>query len=153
MSDFEWLRQTRDLNRPATPQRDLWPRIAMAIETQPVQQRRKRTRWPLALAATLALALMVGFSTWIQRGPSSPTTAASKSSSWQPQDPRLVAGVADVDAARAELTQALATTPDAAYLQRLLARTADTRQRLQDLEQHDLEQQDLEHQALEKSAG
>lgn len=139
MKDFEWMRHVRSLNRPVAPQRDVWPQIAEVISAQPVQQQHPRAYWPFALAATLVLSLVAGFVAWKFRSPtnanSTDIAVVADSPLWQPQDPRLVAAAADLDVARAELIQALAVTPEAAYLQRLLARTAGTRERLQNLEQ------------------
>jgi hypothetical protein len=32
MNEFEWLRQTRELNQPVAPRNDLWARIDAAID-------------------------------------------------------------------------------------------------------------------------
>ncbi len=60
MNDFELRRGLRALADGRDPQRDLWPAIASGIETAPSRPTRPRWPWPLALAASLAVATVAG---------------------------------------------------------------------------------------------
>lgn len=60
MNDFELRRALRDLSAGRDPQRDLWPDIAERIHAAPAAPRRPRWPWPLALAASIAVASLAG---------------------------------------------------------------------------------------------
>ncbi len=135
MNEFEWLRQTRALDRPVAPTRDLWPGIAdrLADATPAASTPRRRNITPWALAASLvALSLLAG-SLSMRQTPMPAAQYASTdthASPWKPRDPRLSGAAIELDAARSELTQAMQQAPQAAFLQRLLDRTNHQRNRL-----------------------
>lgn len=139
MNEFDTLRRLRELNAPRTPQTDLWPAIAERIATAPP----RRAAWlPVAAAAAVVLAvagsLYVGLqpqltvertgsdlATLPRVSPSAAIAAASAS------DPRLAGAGVVLDAAQAELEQALEQRPDAAFLVGLLSRTNAQRVKLE----------------------
>lgn len=143
MNEFEWLRQTRTLDRPVTPARDLWPGIAsrLAGEVAPdAGTPRRRSITPWALAASLAALSLLAGGLSLRQTPMATApyarvdTAAAHASPWKPRDPRLSGAAIELDAARSELTQAMQQAPQAAFLQRLLDRTNHQRNRLQRFE-------------------
>ena len=149
MNGFEMQRQLRALNTSRPPQADLWPGIAARIGptgtsgaaqvgSSRERPRRRRTTWrPVATAAALLLAFGGGW--FLARLPSidaipagaplAATTADTLPAAIQAftrthgGDPRLASATLVLDAAHAELEQALAQQPDAAFLVGLLART------------------------------
>jgi hypothetical protein len=141
MNEFEWLRQTRALNQPVPPARDLWPDIAARLGTPVVATpaRRRRNLLPWAMAASLAaLSLLAGGLSLRQA--QAPATGyavlapAAQDARWKPRDPRLSGAAIELDAAHSELTQAMQQAPRAAFLQRLLDRTNQQRDRLERFE-------------------
>ena len=139
MNDFELRRQLRELRGSHEPQRDLWPQIARQIaasaQTAGVHSRR---RWPLAVAAGLAMAVAAGvFSLALQdRGertvntdvasPSKPNVGQQIQRARElaaSGDPRLVSAEVVLDAASQELDHALQQQPDAVFLVGLINRT------------------------------
>ncbi|GAA0718289.1 hypothetical protein [Dokdonella soli] len=150
MTDFEIQRRLRELNTPRAPQTDLWSGIATRIagETAPVAHR--RGRWlPLAAAAALLLAVIAGTLVLGVRQQNIPQDVAAtdagalsskklRVSSRDAQDfarapggdPRLVGAAVVLDAAHAELEQALDQRPDAVFLVSLLNRTNARRMKL-----------------------
>ncbi len=142
MTDLEIQRRLRQLNTPRLPQTDLWvaiaPRLAGTASTPIVQRRR---RWlPLAAAASLLLAVVAGSIVFGVRQYSATHDIAATDvpahSSLDPRerahvgDPRLVGAVVVLDAAHAELEQALDQRPDAVFLVSLLNRTNARRLKL-----------------------
>ena len=140
MNDFELRRQLHELRGSREPQHDLWPRIAqqIAAASQPVRAPGRRRRWPLAVAAALAMAVGAGvFSLALQdHGElTAHTDTASRSGlsvSEQIQrarelaasgDPRLVSAEVVLDTASQELELALRQQPDAVFLVSLINRT------------------------------
>ena len=156
MNDFEMQRRLRALNSPRPPQAELWPGIAARIgqsqRSAPVQfdairerAQRRRTTW-LPLATAAALLLTVGGGWLLTRlapvdsmpddTPIAATTAATLPAAVETftrsrgGDPRLASATLVLDAAHAELEQALEHQPDAAFLVGLLARTQARRAQL-----------------------
>ena len=152
MNDFEIQRGLRQLNAPRLPQGDLWPAIAARIDAdiaRPAPHR--RGSWlPLAAAAGVMLAIAAGvLAPLAQRGtapqdvvtqapgsiiqPStlrlSPTEARDAAIA-RGSDPRVAGATAVLDAAQAELAQALEQRPDAVFLVSLLNRTHAQRMKL-----------------------
>lgn len=140
MNEFDTLRRLRELNTPRAPQTDLWPAIADRITaTAPP----RRAMWlPVAAAAAVVLAvagsLYVGlqpqlapersggdFAALPHVSPSAALAAAPAS------DPRLAGAGVVLEAAQAELEQALEQRPDAAFLVGLLSRTNAQRVKLE----------------------
>jgi len=147
MTDFELRRQLRELRGPQEPDRDLWPQIArqLAEASSLVTAEKHRSRWPLALAAGIALAVSAGiFSFTLQRqGSDSDLTAAGfrEGSNVREQierarelastgDPRLAAPEVVLDAASDELELALQQRPDAVFLVGLINSTHAQRRKL-----------------------
>jgi hypothetical protein len=123
MNDFEWLRQARALNTSEPPARDLWPAIAERIGAAPARRRHPLLPWAMAASIGLLSLLAGGIAQRLQvpAGTSYAHTVARQS--WQPQDPRLTGAAVELHAARAELSQAIAQAPRAAFLRRLMQRT------------------------------
>jgi hypothetical protein len=139
MNEFEWLRQTRAVDRPVTPTRDLWPGIAgrLAEATPAASARPRRSIAPWALAASLAALSVLAGGLSLRQAPMPATQyahAETHASPWKPRDPRLSGAAIELDAARSELTQAMQQAPQAAFLQRLLDRTNHQRSRLERFE-------------------
>jgi len=146
MTDFEIQRRLREMNAPREPQDDLWAGIASRISTQAAAASRRRNWLPLAAAAALMLAvvggtLMLGMrQTPLQNVASidAGTLPAQRISPTDAQafgrapggDPRLVGAAVVLDAAHAELQQALEQRPDAVFLVSLLNRTNARRMKL-----------------------
>ncbi|MFC4822055.1 hypothetical protein [Dokdonella ginsengisoli] len=151
MNDFEIQRRLREMNAPRPPQIDLWPAIEKRIadEGRPAAAPR-RGRWlPLAAAAGLLLAVVAGtLVVGLQQRDALPEVAVRDARSFERDLPHLSPGDADVglhapggdprlagaavvlDAAQAELEQALAERPDAAFLVGMLNRTNARRMKL-----------------------
>jgi hypothetical protein len=156
MNDFEIQRRLRELNAPRPPQNDLWSGIAARIEAAEAELATpiagKRRNWlPLAAAAALLVAVATGSLVLGLHGSDHDLTAQSGT---QPQetvspqklrdfayqardgahargsDPRLVGAAVVLDAAHAELEQALEQRPDAVFLVSLLNRTNARRMKL-----------------------
>ncbi len=144
MTDFEIQRRLREMNAPREPQDDLWAGIAtrIAAEAAPASRR----HWlPLAAAAALLLAV-VGSTLVLGLHPSqlqdvASIDAAKPAPRVSPRDaqafgrapggdPRLVGAAVVLDAAHAELQQALEQRPDAVFLVSLLNRTNARRMKL-----------------------
>lgn len=148
MTDFELRRDLRELRGPREPQRDLWPEISRRIAAESrlseVPARRK-WRWPLAVAAGVAMMVGVGmFSLALRdRADHAANTRLSEQSridvGQQIQrareqaalsDPRLVSAEVVLDAASSELDHALSQQPDATFLVGLINRTNSQRRKL-----------------------
>lgn len=138
MSEFELRRALRELDAPREPDHDLWPAIAARLGTRSVQPRPRR--WmPLALAASAAVAIAAGSVALIGlRGHSSSVNPAHSTAGHAGHaghasdggDPRLAAATVVLDAAEAELEQALSQDPGSRLLTNLLDRTARQRRNL-----------------------
>lgn len=126
-----------ELQQPVAPSRDPWPDIRLAM-AHTAQLQPARRRWPLALAAALALTV---FSSvwWSQRHEHSPAAGVAQSAgnaqttaATEPAhlDPRLIAAAIELDAARMELELALRRAPEAQFLKNLLSNTTERRQQL-----------------------
>ena len=149
MTDFEIQRRLREMNAPREPDADLWPGIASRIaanDVQPMQAQRRR-RVPLALAAAALLAVVAGSLVLGTQRPADMTDTsanalppasllrvsprdANASSRAPGGDPRLLGAAVVLDAAHAELQQALEQRPDAVFLVSLLNRTNARRMKL-----------------------
>lgn len=150
MNDFEIQRRLREMNAPRPPQLDLWPAIEKRIanEGRPVQAPRRRGWLPLAAAAGLLLAVTTGI---LVIGLQQSTTSNVDTREAHPLerealrispsdadmrqrapggDPRLAGAAVVLDAAQAELEQALEQRPDATFLVGLLNRTNARRMKL-----------------------
>lgn len=147
MNDFEIQRDLRRMNSARPPQNDLWAGIAARIaaeEAAPAVHR--RGRWlPFAAAAGILLAVVAGTLVLGLRPSATPFASADTSLSHalhiahNPQDfsrapggdPRLVGASVVLDAAHAEIEQALDQRPDAVFLVSLLNRTNAQRMKLE----------------------
>lgn len=156
MTDFELRRSLRELNAPRQPRNDLWAGIAARIadeaaEAEAVQPavRRRRAWMPLAAAASFLFVAAAGTLMFAMHRPMpAPEGVAEIRSSASPNvprvspseardfigapagDPRLVGAAVVLDAAHAELQQALEQRPDAVFLVSLLNRTNARRMKL-----------------------
>jgi len=145
MTDFEIQRRLREMNAPREPQDDLWAGIAARIAAQAAPAARRRYWLPLAAAAALLLAVVGGTlvlglrQTHLQDVASiDADKPAQRISPRDAQafgrapggDPRLVGAAVVLDAAHAELQQALEQRPDAVFLVSLLNRTNARRMKL-----------------------
>lgn len=152
MTDFEIQRRLREMNAPRPPQIDLWPAIEKRIadEERPAAAPR-RARWlPLAAAAGLLLAVVAGtLVVGLRQQDAAPETALRDARSFERElprvspddadlrlrapggDPRLAGAGVVLDAAQAELEQALAQHPDATFLVGMLNRTNARRMKLE----------------------
>lgn len=123
MNEFEWLRQTRSLNQPQPPDRDLWPAIERQLKKL---NRRSSPLVPWAMAASIGLLTVLAAGIGYRSSQSvlypDPSTVATHMN-WQPSDPRLTGAAVELQAARAELAGAIQQAPKAAFLRRLMART------------------------------
>lgn len=140
MNDFELRRELRALRSPREPQHDLWPQIArqIAASTQTAAVPVRRRRWPVAVAAGIAMAVAAGaFSLTLQDhgeriAGNDSTLRSSLDVSQQIRrarelaaagDPRLASAEVVLDAASQELDHALQQQPDAIFLVELINRT------------------------------
>ena len=150
MNDFEIQRGLRQMNAPRAPDTDLWPAIAARIDSESVQAspRKRGTWWPLAAAAGVLLALATGLLMPILRPANAPQDIAAMPQTIAPaslrqspvtardaaiaqgRDPRLAGASVVLDAAQAELAQAIEQRPDAVFLVSLLNRTNAQRMKL-----------------------
>jgi hypothetical protein len=148
MNEFEWRRQLRDLRQPLVPRADLWASIDAALDDAellpavapvalPSAHQKHPARWLMAagMAASIALAGIVG---WYARYVSTAASMASTqknsvASNWKPADPRFTGAATQLNAARAELQQAIEQAPDSPALQRLLIRTESQQSQLRQL--------------------
>ena len=141
MNDFELRRELRELRGSREPQHDLWPQIARKIAASEQAARvpiRRRRRWPLAVAASLAMVIGAGVFSLIWQDHTHRMTsndAAPRSRldvGEQIQrareraasgDPRLASAEVVLDTASQELDHALQQQPDAVFLVGLINRT------------------------------
>lgn len=156
MTDFELRRALRDLDAPRQPRNDLWTGIAARIAAEAAQaetvqpaMRRHRAWMPLAAAASFLFVVTAGALMFAAHRPATtPEGVAQTSPSSSPAlprvsprdardfigapagDPRLVGAAVVLDAAHAELQQALEQRPDAVFLVSLLNRTNARRMKL-----------------------
>lgn len=150
MNEFEIRRELRELRSDHEPGQDLWPQIARRLQAEGTataeSTRLRRRNWlPLSAAAAIAVTLSAGiFSMTMQKSSfmDSPASGAGEESlSVQVQierartlaltvDPRLAGAEVVVDAANAELEEALRQQPDAVYLVGLINRTHAQRRKL-----------------------
>ncbi|MCW5578895.1 MAG: hypothetical protein KIS89_09640 [Dokdonella sp.] len=139
MTDFELQRGLRAQRTDHPPARDLWPAIAAAVaagRAAPMRRHRRLLPW---LAAACLVMLAIGAGTllrpWQAATPqplASTSIAPLRAARTRPpnDDPRLLAGAIVLDAAHAQIEQALASQPDNALLGDLLKRTQARRARL-----------------------
>jgi hypothetical protein len=135
MNEFEWRRQLRDVRQPLVPRADLWASIDAALDDAESSTARASlsrrsenpARWLMAagVAASIVLAGVIG---WHARYVSATASTASNQNTnpapnWTPTDPRFTGAATQLNAARAELRQAIEQAPDSPALQRLLIRT------------------------------
>ncbi|MBX3689441.1 hypothetical protein [Dokdonella sp.] len=139
MNELELQRQLQAMRIERQPQHDPWPAIAQRISA-PDSKRPRRRAWhrpALALAACLPLALAAAALAhrWLAADvtPSVdlPSTFPLARSQAPNQDPRLLAGAIVLDAAQAQIEQALRIDPDHPLLRDLLKRTQTRRDRLE----------------------
>lgn len=133
MNEFEWLKQTRALDVPVEPGRDLWPGIAARI-TAAAPRRRRSPRLMLAAASAAAALVVGGIGARLLLETAANAPSISQEVRWNPSDPRLAGAAIELDAARYELRQALDESPKAAFLHHLIDRTERQQARLQRLE-------------------
>ena len=145
MNEFEWRRQLRDLQQPVPPRRDLWPAIEATLDTPVASTAAANVRprrafhapsWLLVASFVGITLLALGLGLQQSRQPiQAPVAAASAPpAAWKPEDPRLAGAAVELDAARMELHQAIAQSPDSGALQRLLRRTEQQQSRLRQLD-------------------
>ena len=142
MNEFEWRLQMRELRQPLVPQRDLWAGIESALDEVGHQDcipshrpRTRRAHWVVGvgLAASLLLAVGIGWEVTRTTSTSATRHIASNTPRWQPTDPRLGGAAIELDAARMELLLAIQQSPDSPALQRLLGRTEQQQTQLRKL--------------------
>ncbi|HEU4664578.1 MAG TPA: hypothetical protein VFS55_11145 [Dokdonella sp.] len=151
MTEFEIQRGLRQMNAPRTPQADLWPGIAARIaaaDAAAAPAPARRRRWlPFAVAASVLLAVAAGFPAYRLHEQRVAADFAAATDSPLPVrvsprdahdlsrapggDPRLLGAAVVLDAAHAELEQALDQRPDAVFLVSLLNRTNARRMKLE----------------------
>ncbi len=143
MNEFEWLKQTRALDRPVEPQRNLWPGIAARIEAAAPAPAHPARLLPFAMAAALAaLSVLAGVLAWRQQalptaqtgGHATLATTTTIPATWKPRDPRLAGAAIELDIARRQLVRAIHAAPRDAYLHHMLAHTNQQLDRLQQLD-------------------
>lgn len=140
MNEFEWLQQTRALNRPVSPQNDLWPGIAERLDAPAQPARRRPHLLPWAMAASLAaLSVLAGTLAWRQQVTPTPRLATravmpTDTPAWKPRDPRLTGAAIELHIARQQLSRAIRRAPDDVFLQRMLQHANQQLDRLQQLE-------------------
>jgi hypothetical protein len=141
MSEFELRRRLRNLGTNRDPQQDLWPAIAGRLGTQAAPRSRPGRLVPFAAAAGLVLALGAGTLAWtLHRQPAPVASADAGVAAGHPaavrldrvagSDPRLAGAAVVLDAAHAELEQALEQDPGAVFLVGLINRNNAQRMRL-----------------------
>ncbi len=150
MSEFELRRALRGLRTDHEPGQDLWPQLAARLQAEDpashVTAKKQRKAWlPLSAAAAIAVSLSAGIFSMAIQGPAFLASPASSDMtadiSVQNQierarelattvDPRLAGAEVVVDAASAELEDALRQQPDAVYLVGLINRTHAQRRKL-----------------------
>ncbi|MCC7255024.1 MAG: hypothetical protein IT467_03730 [Dokdonella sp.] len=138
MNDFELQRRLLALHTARAPQADLWPAIAarITVSAKASASRRHPRRIMLAAAASLLLALTAGAFgyRWLKMnattsiGPSNPLQLARTHA--PNDDPRLLSGAIVLDAAKAQIEQAMQMKPQHPLLTDLLKRTQARRSRL-----------------------
>jgi len=153
MNELEIQRGLRAMNAPREPAVDLWQGIAARIAAETEQattdaaKSPSRRRWlPFALAAGTLLAAtgasLLGLRIQEGTGIAQQTVPLQKFSRITPAqaldaarapggDPRLAGAAVVLDAANAELQQALEQQPDAVFLVSLLNRTNARRMKLE----------------------
>ncbi|HEX6833408.1 MAG TPA: hypothetical protein VF132_07740 [Rudaea sp.] len=149
-TEFEWRNEMRKLGGAVAPQNDLWPGIAARIAVAQNPPKRSRTpRLVFALAASVLAAVGAGvIGTHFLHAPTGPVATAPNDATvatntpdsndkprtaldWaQPANPKLALAAQDLDAASAQLQDALEKRPDAVFLVGLLNRTNSQRVRL-----------------------
>lgn len=147
MNEFELRRELRELRVPREPRRDLWVQISRRIDAGAALPKpaARRSWWPLAAAAGVALAVTAGlFSLSLQRhaqneepalaslrdGPSVREQIERARELASTGDPRLAGAEVVIDAASDELEQALKQHPDAIFLVGLINNTHAQRRKL-----------------------
>lgn len=129
-NELEFRRVLRALDAPREPATDLWPGIAARLGPRTAPKRSRR--WlPLALAASAVLAMAVASVAVIgPRAPAHLATTPDAPAAVDRTDPRLAAAGVVLDAAQAELEQALRQDPGSRLLTNLLDRTERQRRHL-----------------------
>ena len=150
MNEFELRRELREQRSDREPGRDLWPQIARRLQTEAsasdeLAPKRRRNWLPLSAAAAIAVSLSAGIFSMAMQGQAVVTSPdfgeRPHGLSVQNQierahelaltvDPRLAGAEIVVDAANAELEEALRQQPDAVYLVGLINRTHAQRRKL-----------------------
>jgi hypothetical protein len=131
MNELDYLCQTRALNRPVTPRRDLWAGIEARLDVVPAAQpSRHRRAQPWLMAAAIAAVAVISGGIGLHLAPGGSDAVAEAHTNWKPADPRLTGAAVELDAARMELTQAMQDSPQSPALQRLLQKTERQRDRL-----------------------
>ncbi|HRG15791.1 MAG TPA: hypothetical protein PLB00_07335 [Pseudomonadota bacterium] len=156
MDELEYRRLLKTLPHAIEPDRDLFPGIAARLETRAVAKSQRRGLFPFAAAAGFtAVAIAAGWMA-LQRAPGempAPTVAesapmmlrearalraefdaalvAGTANRWtqvrEQADPRFVAAWTELDAAEAELSEALEQDPNARFLLNRLKQVQEQR--------------------------
>lgn len=136
--DGRLLDALAQLKQSTPPRRDRWPEISRKL-TSTAQPRPATPRWPLALAAALVPAVLVGGLWWAQHDALVPAAAPAQIVEKTPTapavrraaiDPRLLAADIELSAAEMQLELALQRAPNAQFLKDLLTATAQRHDRL-----------------------
>lgn len=152
MNDFEIQRGLRELNSLRAPHGDLWPQIALRLDSLAAAPSGPRRRGWLPLAAAAGVLLAVATAV-VLHGSQHGDPAARSTASAIPvmttegtqgalrsmrdvraargNDPRMAGATAVLDAAHEELTEALERRPDAIFLVSLLNRTNSQRMKIE----------------------
>lgn len=135
MNELDYLRQTRSLNRPVAPPRDLWAGIEARLDAGQApaalpSRHRRAQPWLMAAAIAAVAVISGGIGLRLAPGGDSPEVAKTETRAWKPADPRLTGAAVVLDAAHMELSQAMQDSPNSPALQRLLQRTERQRDRL-----------------------
>ncbi|MGA9423070.1 MAG: hypothetical protein WBW61_11955 [Rhodanobacteraceae bacterium] len=148
MSEFEIRRRLRELGGDRRPESDLWPGIAARIAgTVPAGSTRPARGFVFAMTAGIAMAIgagLIGFALHRMDAPPRASTLGQSRPERRPSapdqqrslariagtDPRLAGAAVVLDAAHAELEQALEQQPDAVFLVGLLNRNNEQRMKL-----------------------
>ena len=88
MTEFEWLRQMRELRQPLAPQRDLWGAIDAALDdvgrsggpVDPVQRPPRATprrHWLLAVSLAALVVVVCGIAWHLQQAPANVPIASN----------------------------------------------------------------------------